>query len=183
NRIERTIIEAAGKISSQVKLAAEKIVSVMLKKSITSGFFPAYAFLSEPIMPVRCYIADYFGIFHLKTVSDINIRNIRILDGDNIIFTEGNRVMKIKVNDAVNNNWPLADVIYKEKGDILFLDRVQNNRVIATGDDFIVSIDLSQLTSTAINYKEQAPHAFLKLKEFTAAVEGNKISLAPAFSR
>ncbi|MEK7657638.1 MAG: hypothetical protein AAB366_00345 [Patescibacteria group bacterium] len=190
NRIERTIIEAAGNIgaagniSSQVKLAAEKIVSVMLEKSMTSAFFPAYAFLSAPIMPIRCYIADSFGMFYLKTVPDINVRNIRILDSDNLLFTEGNRVMKIKVNDAINNRWQLSGIVYKEKGDILFLDRVQNNRVIATGDDFIVSIDLSSpSTSTALNHKEQAPHAFLRLKEFTAAVGGNKISLTPAFSR
>ncbi len=180
NRIERIFIEAAGNISSQVKLTVEKIVSVMFEKGMTSAFFPAYEFLAMPIMPVRCYFSDCFGIFHLKAVDNANVRNVRIVNDDNLLYTIGNRVMKIKMNDAVNNRWPLADVIHKADSDILYLDRVQNNTVIATGDGFIISIDLSRpSTSMALNHEQQAPHAFLKLKEFSAVITRDKISLMP----
>ncbi len=185
NRVERIFIEAAGNISSQVKLTAEKIVSVMLEKGMTSAFFPAYEFLAMPIMPVRCYFSDCFGVFHLKAVNDANIRNVRVLNGDYLLYTIGNRVMKIKMNDAVNNRWPLADVIHKAENDILYLDRVQNNAVIATGDGFIISIDLAKpSTSIALNHEQRAPHAFLKLKEFSAVavISGDKISLTPMIS-
>lgn len=181
-RVERIFIEAAGNISSQVKLVAEKIINVMLEKDMTSAFFPAYEFLPTPIMPVMCYIANSFGVFHLKSVNDINIRNVRILDGNNLLYSTGNRVMKIKINDAVNNNWPLANIVYESRNNILYLDRVQNNTVIATMEDnSIIAIDLSRLSAQIIQKTQWTPHAFLKLKEFATAVtvSADKLSLAP----
>lgn len=180
NRIERIFIEAAGRISPEVKLTAGKIANVMIQKDMTSAFFPAYEFLSTPIMPVRCYMSD-FDMFHLKAVSDINIRNIRILDDNNLLYTMGNKVMKVKMNDAVNNNWPLADIIYESDDDILYLDRVQNNTVIATKEgNSIVAIDLLRSSVQTFDQETQwEPHAFLKLKEFAATVTGDKLSLMP----
>lgn len=181
NRVERIIIEAAGRVSPEVKLTAEKIANVMFKKDVTSAFFPAYEFLPTPVMPVRCYIANSFDMFHLKAVPDINIRNIRILDGNNLLYSMGNRIMKIKINDIVNNNWPLADIIYESDDDILFLDRVQNNTVIATREgNSIVAIDLSRSSVQTLDHGTQwEPHAFLKLKEFAVAVATDKLSLMP----
>lgn len=181
SRTERILFEAGGKICDEVRFVVEKIVNVMLKKGITSAFFPAYEFLPTPIMPVRCYIADSFGVFHSRLVNDINIRNIRILDGNNLLYSTGNRVLKIKMNDAVNNNWPLANIVYESKNNILYLDRAQNNTIIATMEDnSIIAIDLSRLSARLLQKTQWTPHAFLKLKEFATAVtvSADKLSLS-----
>lgn len=124
-------VEMSGPATPKVFAWIESLAAHMKEIGLVNAFFPAYKTV-EPTNVV--FGAMKKGrVSNWNTLPDINVKNVRILKGNAVLFNAGNTLYSIPFTSIEKRDWKSASkVLYTYEDTIAFIGRVKDGIVPIT---------------------------------------------------